>query len=335
MNGFKKTVAFTIILCTLLSSLAGCNDSKDNDLSNIDTTVGETPVVDTEEITFQEEITTNEDIAKNEEVDISSLKPGPFVNWDFADYSIYQHMDGQFYVHIKEWGVYRKIDLSNIIWEYGYGPIMGFNSFSISDDSASIAIYNYNKSYARVSIYHIEKGSLDVKEYSTQFEAFSFYECAELGINMIDEQTTYFFLYGETNPDYELGNSFIKFETSDGGKSWSDPQIISKGYPKYYCEKMEFLTKDFGYCIYGHGDIYSIILTTDGGKTWEHAQITFPFDVNQLPGYIEFIDIKFVDNRYVLTVLVRFASSDTPNYYLEYISTNFTDWVLSEKIEKD
>ena len=54
MNKFKKTVAFTIILCTLLSSLAGCNDSKDNDLSNIDTTAEQTTVVETEEDTSVE-----------------------------------------------------------------------------------------------------------------------------------------------------------------------------------------------------------------------------------------------------------------------------------------
>ena len=51
MNKFKKTVAFTIILCTLLSSLAGCNDSKDNDLSDTRTTTEQSSETHFEEST--------------------------------------------------------------------------------------------------------------------------------------------------------------------------------------------------------------------------------------------------------------------------------------------
>ena len=244
-------------------------------------------------------------------------------DWDFPECAIYQDNNGEFFVHIKAWNIYRKIDLSSIKWEDGYGPVFKFNSFSISDDSASIAIYNYDTKYSYISIYHIEKGTLDVQEYSAQFEATSFYECAEFGINMIDEQITYFFLYGETNPDYKLGNSFIRFETFDGGKSWGDPQNISKDHYKYYCEKMEFLTKDFGYCIHGHGDVFSTLLTTDGGSTWEHAKITFPFDVNDL---ITYKNIKMTNNQYILTVTVH----TTNTYDLQYISTDFVNWTLCE-----
>ena len=47
---FKKTVAFTIILCTLLSSLTACNDNRENDFS--DTTILEQPtLIETEETT--------------------------------------------------------------------------------------------------------------------------------------------------------------------------------------------------------------------------------------------------------------------------------------------
>lgn len=51
MNKFKKTVAFTIILCTLLSSLAGCNDNKDNDLSDTRTTTEQSSETHFEEST--------------------------------------------------------------------------------------------------------------------------------------------------------------------------------------------------------------------------------------------------------------------------------------------
>ena len=51
MNKFEKTVAFTIILCTLLSSLAGCNDSKDNDLSDTRTTTEQSSETHFEEST--------------------------------------------------------------------------------------------------------------------------------------------------------------------------------------------------------------------------------------------------------------------------------------------
>ena len=59
---FKKTVAFTIILCTLLSALAGCNDNIENDLSDIDTTIEQTTALETVETTnvSTEEITSVE-----------------------------------------------------------------------------------------------------------------------------------------------------------------------------------------------------------------------------------------------------------------------------------
>lgn len=54
MNRLKKAAAFTIILSTLLSSIVGCNDTKDNDISDIDTTAEQTSITETAETTSAE-----------------------------------------------------------------------------------------------------------------------------------------------------------------------------------------------------------------------------------------------------------------------------------------
>ena len=67
MNKFKKTVAFTIILCTLLSSLAGCNDNKDNDLSDTRATTEQTTVTQTENISTEAESEEDTSVVEAEE----------------------------------------------------------------------------------------------------------------------------------------------------------------------------------------------------------------------------------------------------------------------------
>ena len=331
MKRFKKAVVFATILCALLSSMAGCNKTNNIDIETTSTqqSTQQSTRETTQEIIDEEN---NENTSwEPEEFDTTTLKPAPFLNSNTPECTIYEDNNGEFFVHIKAWNIYRKIDLSSIKWEDGYGPFLKINGVCVNDSSATIAIYNYDRHYGYVTIYHFNRGNQEVKAYSKQVEAYSFYECGSFDINVIDEETVYFFVFAEPYGEYPYSKiQFVRFETFDGGKSWSDPQIISSCVDdKTHCKQLEFFTKDLGYCISGHGDIFSILQTTDGGVTWNYPPITFPSYTDEIMGYVEFISIEMTEKGYVLKIKVYPKHTiDIPSYDLYYITNDFMEWRL-------
>ena len=83
MNKFKKTVAFTIILSALLSSMAGCNKSPDTDLETTKTDI----TTEQASITPSEETTNNETVNIESELD-SATNMKYTLNDDGKSYSV-------------------------------------------------------------------------------------------------------------------------------------------------------------------------------------------------------------------------------------------------------
>ena len=344
MSKFKKAVAFTIILCTLLSSMAGCDKT-----NNIDT--GTTSAVTQEEITTQEAITENKEVIfwESEEVDISSLNPAPFDNWDFTDYSIYQHTDGQFYVHIKKWDVYRNIpeldkynEISNRIDNH-INLQFEETSASVSEETFSFAAYLCGAGEKSVQIitYHFNNHIHDVtlKSYilETQIQKDDDYYM----INMYDNNNGSFFIIPE---DYKIDDytvesyQLLRYDTSDGGKTWIQAEKQDLGLNwNYTITLSKFITKEVGIISGGKEHLGRTWLTKDGGLTWfPISNVSVPYDDITRIGYSSLIDLKKCGDEYILTSKIDFMPHQNGNEeldftaYIFYKSSDLINWTLCE-----
>lgn len=331
----KKTITSALIFASLILTVCGCQ-MENNAIPQNTVTSTETEYTET-----TEHIETLDEFSSDASNGLF-LEPEPYCDREL--YSVWRDQDGEFYIYIKEWNIYRKINSDFI--NSGYGSIFDPMGATINEDTAAIAVYEYSKHDATVTIHHLDRNHEDVASYTNQLDHLedNFYECGTFFINMRDEETTYFF-YTASCPDENMYDDLywplVRFETTDGGKTWRQAETMKLGLTLHdYPNVITFLSHNVGIISFRYHSCEDLcgrtFLTTDGGMTWNAiAPLPYPFDDINKVGYTEVIALEQRGNDYFLTVEVHYSAYHTNNPELDDVtetiqfqSTDLTQWIL-------
>lgn len=325
----KKRIQTMIILAALLLSTAtGCQNGADN---------------------LPESNLTDSNGNYQEPTNIATYDQPRENNSYLNDYSVIYGNDGECYVYIKAWDTYRKITIPYLL--YGYGPCFDPTSAVINEESAIMALYDYDNQSANVTVYHFNKNNEDVKSYTAELKSKFYTRLLEaVFVNIIDENTVCFF--GLTKPTHETGDqepSFIKVVTEDGGETWNSEEILFSNVTiENDLTIAKFVSNKIGIISYAYfaseednsgklnsnwDDIFDgTYITTDGGLSWNRISLEY--------------DSTFGGHNYSYENIISSANiinfstygSDKNTYKLSFcinnrltgyfISENFIDWEL-------
>ena len=307
MKKTTKVIPLALIIVALLSSMCGCNTENTNNHNDTKEEISSTVETDNTYI---------------EEVDTSKLTFAK--TCDNVDF--YKDEQAQWYAYIESWNAYRK--LGSIQWDVQDALLSG-NTVEIiaSDKNRSgtiMKVITMKLTRDREEI-ELNTNDFDVIRDDTDGYFFNYYKegCA-----------FFFYLPGiMDNGWYRL----IKYETTDGGKTW-----VNQGYESdvsgltLYSSPIiaKFITKEVGIvsyrCAADDGDLCNRTwFTTDCGKTWFRiTQLSYPFELSVYRG-TDVVDFKLVDGRYLLTVRV-FDGKESIDHNIRYISDDLHSWTLVE-----
>lgn len=329
MNKFKKTVAFTIILSALLSSMVGCNGTKDNNLSNIDTTATQTTVEQTEEDTS---VKTNESTSADDVPAFEQLQLVTSANLTKA--SIWwSDVNEEYYIYINEWDAYRCLPTLSSYHNWLYYTD---NCITIEGETATIALTDQNGKHDEPTIltYHFNKNNTLVDLYAIPLNIKASSEYDMFFINMHNADCGYYFLtpHADGSIDERMPGKhkwpLFMFETTDGGKTWSQISTNTFNGTKYV-EVFKFVAPLVG--IISFRDLESCdvwnrtYITVDGGLTW--------YEMTQLPHsetvewYSEIIDLEYIKDYDYYRLTVE-ASNHSSNFQIQFCSKNLINWTL-------
>ncbi len=286
-----QIIPLALIVVALLTSACGCNTTNSHDTN--------------EEITVEETGNTYIEEADTTRFTPISLRDGK----KFNGVQFYQNEAKQTYAYIESWGTYRKL-----------GNIDGEICDVLFDDNAvEIITGNFSRNTNIVLTTwklarNNEKIETNVSELDMKYDEVDAYFC-----NYYKENCAYFFYIS-----YVDAHKLIRFETTDGGKTWMNQKNelnISGGTCHAWPEIAKFITKDVGIISYRVLDDEPLkartYLTTDYGKTW--TTIADLPDEKCNSGNV--CNLKKIDDKYIMTVR---CYDDEYDFY----TTDFKSWTL-------
>ena len=326
----KKFVLMCLVAILFLSTFVGCEDIKynnENDTNNV-------------------ENSSTENSESNDNNNIEIVEPTELeyiYHYEIPDASFWRDKEGEYYIYIKEWQVYRKLSR---LTEYPKNHIrIQPTSAVVNEDTAAIAVYiQSGKSDTKIFTYHFNRGSEEVQYYSIFLETREHNESNYFMINLHSENKGEFFFIPQftSTIDGEKNWPIIRYETTDGGQTWNIAEVKDfrcswRDYPTI----VKFVTKETGIISYryrGWEDLCGrTFLTTDGGLTWSRiSQLPYPFDDICKVGYTEVHDLQQSDDGYLLTVKIRISPEYTGNEqldfraYIYFKSSDLVNWMLCE-----
>ena len=319
-----KRIAFLLALIMLLATyFVGCDISKSDTTGNNDKGTADTT--------------------------IANLSNDSSNNSYLNDYSVVYGNDGEYYIYIRAWDEYRKIEeMTTIYNEFrNYGNFFDQTSSVINEKTAAIAIYNYDNYYATVNVYHFNRDNDEVISYTATLPCYSQYEtyCSLLDtvfINMIDENKICFF--GITIPEHDVKSQssdprfLIRLVSEDGGKTWSRTvtpflNISSENtltIAKFASREVGIISfryvaeeNELGVVSSGWDDLFDgTYITTDGGLSWDRIHFYHSASTKYPTTYARVLNFsrgRFED-AYEITVTINNDGSYT------YYSTNLMYW---------
>ena len=352
----KKFLSLILALFMLSLTLVGCETSirkTTNQGTNKPEDNNETLMrFDTNDLNINNQVTNNVKFANEENIQIidESKYYSSSANYSYLnDYSVICGKNEEYYVYIRAWDAYRKIKIPNL--SNRKGPCFDPTSAAINENTATIAIYDYNDSIARVTVFHFNKHNEDVESYTAELKS-KFYTrlLSTAFVNVANENTICFFGLTEPTlyPNSEKKPSFIKIITKDGGKTWSSEETL---IPNVTVENTltiaKFASNKVGIISYAYiagkdvnsGEFHSewddifdgTYITTDGGLSWE--RISLEYDSEFGVSDYEYRNIissakviyfsKYNPNK---TYRLGFATNNDSNGY--FISEDFINWEL-------
>ena len=340
MNKFKKTIAFTIILCTLLSSVAGCDKTNDNYANIINETIETKHNEETDKFEDDNEINFSESTSSQTEIvddvpDCEQLKLVSSINLTNA--SIWWSDEKEeYYIYINEWGVYRCLPTLSAYHNWLYYTD---NCIIVEGETATIALIDQNGKHDEPTIltYHFVRNSAFVKLYDTPLNIKASSEYDTFIINMHSADCGYYFLTPNSNGSIDKRMEgkhewpLFMFKTTDGGKTWNQISTNTFNGTKYV-EVFKFVSPLVGiisFCELGSScEVFDrTYLTVDGGLTW--------YQMPQLPHsetvawYSEIIDLEYIEDCYYYRLTVE-ASNNGSDFQIQIWSKDLINWTLCE-----
>ena len=315
----KKILSLLLTLLILRATLVGCVVNDADNPSDTSTQIEQPEVFDT-----------------------SILESEPFR--DFTEISFWQNQDDEIYVYIKAWNTYRKLSEISPYVQY-YLIEENPTSVVIGEDTAVISFVLLEKKIQSPMVLtcHFNRNDKLVKSYLSELDEITIdRERGDLCfINMKNETLGYYFVlpqYAHFNdPEISVNEKcwpIIRFETFDGGKTWSYAET-SKGYEYDHTKACptiaKFISREVG--IFNHRYYYAgedlclrTYITKDGGLTWNNiSSLPYPFDMDDI-SYTEAYDLEQCADGYILTVEVRSDVNDCQK--IKFKSVDLENWEL-------
>ena len=305
----KKFIAFNLALVILLLSFVGCDLKKDDDENS------------------------ESEGTESTTADVSNLMPFPFFEKDGVVF--WYKGEGKYTVYIKKWQMYREIT-------YVSGCVSA--DVRVGEDTAEIAFfYRNNFRSGTLTTYHLNKDTEEVQDNCVILEMVGNSEHYFYWFRLYDEDRACFFLMADILVDGAGYFPVVRYETTDGGKTWNVANVFSfDGYPWNAFPKITFVTEEVGIITYRYitaTDLcYRTYITTDGGFTWNRiSNLPYPFDLDEVNGFTEIESFEKAkdSNTYILRVKVIVNSYQVGDseigffsLYLEFYSDDLVDWRL-------
>jgi hypothetical protein len=320
-----KRIAFLLTLVMLLATcFVGCDTSKPD---------------------TNDQVTESSNDTADNETTVSGYTPN-----NSYDYSIVNVGDGRHYIYIEKWDKFLEMTDSTYL-RSEYHPIWHdyrtVNAW-IGDETATVATFEYDRNSITVTTHHFNRNDDNVQTYEFTIQIGLDREQNYFMINMLDKDHGYLFC---STPVYDCNGKekcwpFIRYETTDGGKTWGDAEVLSSTYYwKREPNHMKFITKDVG--IFSHRTHSFLaflavtgIITTDGGKTWKSiGELPYPEKLEGITddySYAEIEDFENTEDGYILKVNVMDGSTSA-DYIVSFIYDNLETWRLFDcvKVERN
>ena len=306
-----KKAILILVCCTMLVLTISCN-ANDNSVHQTDTSSQKEFAPVTSET--------------------SQLNPEPYSNLT-KKASIWRDKEGELYIYIKEWDVYRYMpNLSSYNSLY-----FNDNCIVVDSETATVSvIHQYGKNDEPTIItYHFNRNDENVQSHSVKLNIKASSEHDTFFVNMHDSDHGYYFLTPNMDGFADKRMSGVHewplfmFETTDGGKSWNQISTnVLDPNTSDYINIFKFISPQVG--ILSFRDLGAVelfdrtYLTVDGGLTWNH--------ISQLPHsemvkwYSEVIDLEYIDDRYYLKVK---CYGDAEKKELRFCSEDLINWSLN------
>ena len=292
----KKLLALTLAIIFAVAPLGGCGAKNGS---------GDTPSTTAPDTSIPPE-------PLPEGFDAEKIKAEPY--WDRPEISVWESGENEFYVYIKAWNAYRIINVSSTLSGRGYGTDFGNTCAVVGESTATLALYNHDFVDVEATVYTFKRNDHNTAVYQGKFHAGGhFYECPDVFINTLDVDHVSLFYTTEDRPNLDV--QFLRVDTEDGGKTWSEPTEIGVGtdLKQSPTDIMGFLSHEIGvigYRYYYFCDLSDrTYFTFDGGKTWERmSKLTYP-GKTQEDGYSEIRDLEKTEDGYLLTVRMRYSGA--------------------------
>ena len=351
----KNFLSLLLAFFMLSLTLVGCETSitnATNPTNKADDSNETLMRFDTNDLKINNQVTNNAEDANEEHIQITDDPKYYSSNANYSylnDYSVICGNDEEYYVYIRAWDAYRKITIPNLFNRKG--PCFDPTSAMINENTATIAIYDYNDSMATVTVFHLNKHNEDVESYTTVLKS-KFYTrlLSTAFVNVANENTICFFGLTEPTlyPNSEKEPSFIKIITKDGGKTWSSEEtLLPNVTAKNTLTIAKFASNTVGIISYAYvanqdvhsGEFHSewddifdgTYITTDGGLSWKRISLEYDYkfgvrdyeyrNIIRAAKVIYFS--KYDSNK---TYRLGFAINNDSNGY--FISEDFINWEL-------
>ncbi len=267
--------------------------------------------------------------------DAATLQADPYK--DFSEVTIWNADENEFYIYIKEWNEYRKINVP--ITLDGYAIAFDKTCTVVDEENATLALYNFDRQDAEVIVYTFKRNDQSTEYHSAQFHPGPhFHECPTVFLNTLDVNNVCLLYTTEDARTCDV--TFMRVETTDGGKTWSEPIQIGVGtdLKQSTTNVREFFSHDIGaigFRYYYEDDLCSrTYLTFNGGKTWEiMSQLPYPEKVykdiyEDFYSYSEIVNLEKTDEGYLLTVAVNNGSTGSRDI-IYFTSDDLREWKFS------
>lgn len=329
----KKEIATLLLASTLLTaSLTACQKTPDGG-DKIDNTTPEITTIETTPDTKPNDTANPNEVIR----DVPKLGKLKLFSGNYlTQASIWQDENGEFFLYINEWDAYRH--LSGLTsYPYHYWFYFTDNCIVVDDETTTITLINQIGKHDEPTIitYHFNRDNALVELHAVPLNIIASSEYDTFFVNMHTADHGYYFLTPSMDGslDWRMdgvqGWPLFMFETTDGGKSWSQISTNTFLYTSDHIEIVKFISPVIGIISFRYVTMQDLCertyLTLDGGLTWNPiSQLPYPPDKKW--GYSEVVDLALIDGFYYLTVKI----SDNNQEELQFYSKDLTNWTLEK-----